>query len=147
LYSQLATTTDSAIAALKEQIQEKKAELRKLQKKINEASSASEKLSDEISQKMRKLKIVTDAIKETGGENQLLRATASLFAMLQSPIETDEQIQAGLDSVIAIARISADVEQTKPSGTPTPAPRTPIESTLQALRDRITARQLREFES
>jgi hypothetical protein len=138
-YSRLAATTDSAIFSFKEQIQEKKRELHKLQNQISQETVEIEKVNDEISQKMRKLKIVTDLL-EAGEKSQLLSATASMFAMLQNPIETDERIQAALDSVIAIARVRADANQSLP---PSPVPQRPIESTLQALQERVAARQLR----
>jgi archaellum component FlaC len=142
LASRLATVADSGIEGLKEKVQGRKAELDQVKRQVRKSARESEDVTGEVSRKMAKLKVVTDVLKSPAEQSPLLRAIRGLFTMLQSPIETDEQIRVALDSVIAIARISAVEEPPKRNVPRSPAPRTPVESTLRVLQARIAARKL-----
>ena len=139
LYVDLAGETDSAIDELKARIKQRRKQLDTLANEVRVCEREELQISKDISFRMGKLKRVGYKIKKAAGNDKFLQAIASLINMLQNPTETDEQIRICFDSVVGMARLKANAEQTRQAIPLKPVRKQNIQETLAELKARIEA--------
>ena len=78
-------------------------------------------------------------IKQKEDKSRFENSVINFLEMLQSPVSTDEQIKLALDSVLAIARLEANAEQSSsPQQTIITHQHSSIQETLRRLKAKLS---------